>query len=222
MRGENKVLALHFLRCSLLYSPGLISEKPFWSGGDKVAELQHQYKRYLRRVSPDQIPQSFDEFSGLSAECVLTRFERQVASGKVPESINTLGRLRHNGERYNPFTPVEIVDPGVADPDPQKYPINVYLAGMHIREMIQKDGWEATRRMLGKHANGQLKRLLRTYADFLPDGDPAIRIDSDVLFTCYQESFRKQFPKPGSSRVPNPPRLPEGTGLESVDARFLC
>ena len=63
---------------------------------NKVAERQYQYSRMLARAKRNNIPvtelQTFEQIYGHSPTgCVLTRVERQIAGGRIPEQIGTFG-----------------------------------------------------------------------------------------------------------------------------------
>jgi hypothetical protein len=75
---------------------------------DKVAESKMQFKKMLRKQSPDSDPLDFEAEFGFSPDSVLTRVERQFGGGRIPEGIDTFSKL-HRLADYNPFDTLEIL-----------------------------------------------------------------------------------------------------------------
>jgi hypothetical protein len=66
------------------------------------------------------------------------------------------------------------------------------MAGMHFRGRIQRDGYAAAVRWLSQYANGNLKRLLMSLADFIPCSD-GVGVSAPELVERYRDALARQF-----------------------------
>jgi hypothetical protein len=76
---------------------------------DKVAECLVDFKKRCRRTSEDADELNFEREYGFPADAVLTRVERQMGGGRIPEPLSPFGRLTRTAPEFNPFEPMEIV-----------------------------------------------------------------------------------------------------------------
>jgi hypothetical protein len=113
-------------------------------------------------------PPSFVELYGIPETAILTRVERQMSAQETKDvhfgQIRTLRLLREHTQEFNPFARLIFADAGKPEPNPVDYSPLVYMAGMHFRGRIQRDGYAAAVRWLSQYANGNLKRLLMSLA----------------------------------------------------------
>jgi hypothetical protein len=98
---------------------------------------------------------------------ILTRVERQMAGGRVPQAVGTFGRLRAAVD-FNPFEKLAFLEGGRPQPNPDDYEFGTYAIGMFIRRLIQDEGIHRAKQFLNRASIRHACRLLRTYRDFLP------------------------------------------------------
>jgi hypothetical protein len=119
----------------------------------------------------------------------LTRVERQIAGGRIPEQLGTFHKLR-NVSDFDPFENLIYVGVGKPEPNPDDYEFGEYLKGMHIRTLIERDGVHRFLQFANKHSPRNGKRWLKHYPDFLPaDG---CFISPKGLCERFRESVAKQ------------------------------
>jgi len=121
---------------------------------------------------------------------VLTRVERQIAGGRLPEEVANVKLLRHNALTFDPFLRLQIARGGMQEPSEHCYPIDKYMAGMFFRGRVRSEGLALTRSWLNRVTNGHAARTLETYADFLPPEDQGI--SREEIFELYRDSTRRQ------------------------------
>lgn len=156
---------------------------------NKIAELKHQYDRLK---SDDGVPKpSFQEIYGYpAAGLVLTRVERQIGGGRVPEVIGTVGRLPCLTD-FDPFDHLEILAGATRRPNPDDYDPSAYLMGRGLECTIQeRGGLQRARGWLNRYTGGNAARLLKTYAPFLPGSDISLSVID--IREAYQQTVRKQ------------------------------
>jgi hypothetical protein len=156
---------------------------------DKIAELRHQYHRLRRGEDRDAFP-PFEEIYGYpESGLTLTRVERQIAAGRVPEQIGTFGKLR-DLPSYNPFDKLELaVACPTALPQVQDCGVETFLAGMELRRRIEAEGIHRTRQWLNRCGARHAARLLEKFRDFIPNNGG---LDATKLFEIYQDSVSRQ------------------------------
>lgn len=141
-----------------------------------------------RDVNPDADLPSFRELFGVDESAVLTRVERQIGGGRVPEQLNTIARLKANALEFNPFERLKFLSSGVVEPVPDDYPFETYCTGMFLRKMAHAQGMQWTRAFMNRDRNGAWRE--RKYASFLPISDGGI--SSGKLFELYRETLSRQ------------------------------
>jgi hypothetical protein len=120
---------------------------------------------------------------------VLTRVERQIAGGRMPERLGMFRKLRSAAD-FDPFENVVYVGVGKPEPNPDNYELSQYLTGMQIRTMVERDGIHRFLQFANKHSKRNGSRLLKDYADFLPsDG---CFISPKGLSERFRDSVSKQ------------------------------
>lgn len=137
---------------------------------DKVAERQHRYGQMvarLKRRDAIQIPSFEDVFGHASTGITLTRVERQIAGGRIPERFGTFRKLSGIGE-FDPFTNLIYVGVGKPEPNPNDYELTEFLAGMQVRTMVERDGIHRFLQFANKHSKRNGARIVKRYQDFLP------------------------------------------------------
>ena len=153
----------------------------------QYARLKRSAKREL---SPTAKLPTFQEIYGHpETDFILTRVERQIAGGRIPDQLSTFRKLLHAKE-FDPFHPLILAGVGKPEPNPSDYDVTKYMAGMYLRRMISDDGIHRVRQFLNRHSTRNASRTLKEYADFLPH-DKAL-IDPKGLYEVYQQSVSKQ------------------------------
>lgn len=155
---------------------------------DKISELRHQYDEILRRASDAEVPSFSEMFKYPETGFTLTRLERQIAGGRVPERINTIGKLRFLAE-FNPFEALELHAGDYHEPDIDQYGIIEYFAGLGLRAKVDEVGMQETRAIVSAHSRGNTSRIFRRFASFLPGGNG---ISIEQLKDRYEQSIRRQ------------------------------
>ena len=168
---------------------------------NKIAERRQEYMRLKRRALAEAKKRamggpivfdfpSFEATSGFPEEgLILTRVERQIAGGRVPEELSTFARLRGAAD-FDPFERLVFLSGGKPEPNPDDYDLNKLAMGMYIRHLVQKDGIHRTKQFLNRRSMRNANRMLRRYEDFLPDD--AARITHDELVEQYRQTVSKQ------------------------------
>lgn len=156
---------------------------------NKIAELKHQYARLKSDEGAPKPP--FQEVYGYPATgLVLTRVERQIGGGRVPEGVATVGQLRCLAE-YDPFSHLEILAGAARRPNPDDHDPSVYFMGRGLECAIQeRGGLQRARGWLNRYTGGNAARLLKTYGAFLPASEFSLSV-ADIR-ESYQESVRRQ------------------------------
>jgi hypothetical protein len=161
---------------------------------NKVAERQYQHNRMAARAKRAGIPASevptFEAiFSHPPTGFTLTRVERQMAGGRVPETLTDFSKLR-NASDFKPFEPLVYIGVGKPEPNPDNYDFNEYGVGMYLRELVEREGFHRARQIVNQHSKRNASRIFKRYAEFMPaDG---CFISTEGLNKRYQESVSKQ------------------------------
>jgi hypothetical protein len=154
---------------------------------DKVAEYLHQYQR-LKRHTPEgaNLP-TFESCYGVTANSVLTRVERQIGGGRLPEQIRTIGKLRRHAADFNPFSNLTLSQ-ATRGPQPSDFRDRMqYMGVMYARELIQQMGQQAFYQWLNVNRNA--KRWWDRHGFWL--GDSA-GVTSPELYARFHDSVSKQ------------------------------
>jgi hypothetical protein len=157
---------------------------------DKAAESKMQFKKLLRKQSPDSEPLDFEKEFGFAPDSILTRVERQFGGGRIPEEIDTFSKL-HRLPDYNPFDTLEIVTGSPHRPAVEQCSgLSEYLNGVGIAAVINEMGLQQGRSWLNKHSGGNAARLLDRYGRFL--APPENEMTLDRIVETYRNSVLKQ------------------------------
>jgi hypothetical protein len=168
---------------------------------NKIEERRQQYIRLKKRAFREAKKQAmggpvlfffptFEEFCGYPEKgLILTRCERQIAGGRVPEVIATFARLRTAAD-FDPFERLIFLDGGKPKPNPDDYKLDIYAKGMFIRRLIEDEGIHRAKQFLNRHSKRNASRMLRQYKEFLPDD--ATRITHKELLEKYRQSVTTQ------------------------------
>ena len=157
---------------------------------DKIAEMLHEYRRLNRGKGSENFPTFQEAYGYPESGCTLTRVERQIAAGRVPEQIGTFGRLRKELPSFNPFDKLEFaVASPRALPPVEDYGVEAYLAGMGLKARIKEDGMHRTMHWLNRFGSRHGARLMRKYAEFLPANEGLDEMD---LLEIYRDSVSRQ------------------------------
>ncbi|HEY7336486.1 MAG TPA: hypothetical protein VH639_16455 [Bryobacteraceae bacterium] len=154
---------------------------------DKIAEWRSQYIRLKRRADAGY-PSFEDVFGYPEMGQTLTRVERQIGGSRVPEQVDTFGKLRYLPD-FNPFVRLEFIAPGKAEPTIEECGFGEFAIGMFLRDRAESWGVHRLRAWLNHHADRNAKRLIDRYHNFLP---AEAGITAERLFETYRESVSKQ------------------------------
>lgn len=159
---------------------------------NKLEEYRLQYRRMLRSISDDITPPTFEQHFGIPEfGYVLTRVERQMGGGRIPDQLALVRDLR-NCSDVNPFETIEFISGGRAQPNPEDYTFMEYSTGMHLRHLVETQGMQAAINHITRHSNRNKKWALKKFRDFLPVPNEQA-LTSERLFREFQLSIAKQF-----------------------------
>ncbi len=174
--GKGEIQTIYFgkrLNCFRIYN--------------KIAEWRHQYAR-LKRGTDAGYPSFKEVFRYPETGVVLTRVERQMGGGRIPERVSTFGKLRTLAD-FNPFDRLQFLGTGEPEPRIEDYGFEKYAIGMFLRDRAQSLGGHRLRSWLNRNANRNAGRILHTYHDFLPAEEG---ITPEQLLETYQQSVARQ------------------------------
>lgn len=181
------------------------------SAGATAEEIEWRFKNEGLNPDADESVRSFEGIYGVpESGYTLTRCERQIGGGQVPtipatgkpakewERLDTIAALKKRLLDYNPYREFEIVDGGQAEPVRESYSLGTYMAGMYLRDRIQREGIQQTRSWLNSHrregakapGRNAKKLLTTTFADFVPTSEGAM--SARDLYEGYRDSLSKQ------------------------------
>lgn len=161
---------------------------------DKLNEYHTQYKkevRALQKINPDVTPPTFEERFRISENVyVLTRVEREMGGGRIPDQLKTVGDLA-NCPKFEPFDRLEFVTMGTPEPDPKNYSFTDWAAGMYLREKAEREGMQTVLGFIRRQSNRNTGWALKKFGPFLPaQGDTALTYGQ--LQRLYVESVSAQ------------------------------
>ncbi len=156
---------------------------------NKIAELHYQYGRL--KVGDGELKPAFEALFGLPEKgLVLTRVERQIAGGRLPNEIGMVGKLRGLAD-FNPFENLEVLAGTAGAPNVEDYGLSAYLQGRGLECMVNElGGIHRTRAWLNKHSGGNAARILGNLAGFLPASEYPVTVES--IHQTYRDSVRRQ------------------------------
>jgi hypothetical protein len=155
---------------------------------NKIAEFHSQDARLKRRG--DSPTATFEERYGFPPTgIVLTRVERQIGGGRVPQEIDTFGKLVALSA-FDPFEPLEITIGSAVPPNPENYPFTTYLKGLGLGQLVLDHGYQNARRLVNKFSPGNAKRVFDKLAPFLPTSD--CKLTKQQILDAYRQSVSKQ------------------------------
>jgi len=167
---------------------------------NKVAERRSEYMRVRKRALSEAKKRamgqridfpfpSFEQMFGYpEAGFILTRVERQIAGGRVPEQLSTFTKLGSAAD-FDPFERLVFLASGKPIPNPADHAFRKYCMGMQVRQLILDQGFHRAKQLLNKWSPRNANRILRQVTDFLPD---EILLTRNALLGRYQESISKQ------------------------------
>jgi len=174
-------------------------------------DIEWRFKSEGLNPDADDYIWPFEEMYGVpESGYTLTRCERQIGGGQVPiipvagkpakewERLDTVAALKRRLIDYDPYREFEILDGGQAEPARENYSLVTYMAGMNLRDRIQRDGIQQTRAWMNSHhragakvpGRNAKKLLATTFADFVPTSEGAM--SARDLYEGYRDSLSKQ------------------------------
>ncbi len=156
---------------------------------DKPAECKSRLREILKHSNPEAEPPSFSDIFGFPEDTVMTRVERQIGGGRVPQEVATFRHL-YRATEFNPFTQLCIVPGEFTLPDPRQYgdARSLKLAGIHT--YVDTYGYQATRAMLNIHGNA--KRLMEDYDAYRAETKSLRDLSVEAIVETYRSSVSKQ------------------------------
>jgi hypothetical protein len=158
---------------------------------DKTAERFNDYRKVVRRASPDAELPTFEQSYGFAPDTVLTRVERMMGAS-VPRAINTLDRLQKNAADFNPFERIRLSTDGKPLPSLYDYDKITYLAGLKAREWIESNGYDWFFKWCNQDGNRNGHRVLARLRDFIPMDEGDEMISAVELYERYRQSVSRQ------------------------------
>ncbi len=159
---------------------------------DKLAEYRQQYQKQFRNISADLPRPTLEEVFGVpSTISVLTRVERQIAGGKVPQGLETVADLRTASD-FRPFDPLAIVTGGTAEPNPDEFSFQDYCTGMYLRHRAERDGMHALMHFITRYSKRNTKWALNKFRAFLPAQGEEGAVTADYLNGLFRQSMSRQ------------------------------
>jgi hypothetical protein len=157
---------------------------------DKVTESKMQFKKLLRKTSPDAEPPDFEREFGFKESAIITRVERQHGGRGIPPVLSTFGALAHAPD-YNPFEPLEIMTGAPHRPAIDECSgVTEYFTGIGMNVVLGEMGMQQFRPFLNRHSGGNAARMLERYRPFL--APPESELTSEQLYGIYRESVIRQ------------------------------
>lgn len=156
---------------------------------DKPAECKSRLPEILKRSNPEAEPPSFLDIFGFPEDTVMTRVERQIGGGRVPQELATFRHLYRAGN-FNPFTQLHLVQGEFTLPDPRQYgdARSLKLAGIHT--YVNTYGYQAARAMF--NAQGNAKRLMDDYEAYLAETQSVANLSLEKIVETFRSSVNKQ------------------------------
>jgi hypothetical protein len=167
---------------------------------ERIRAKRHCYGLGAPEPEPQGVIKSFEETFAhvLKGHTVLTRVERQIGGGRIPEQISSLGRFGNLPE-FNPFDLIEIAQAGKPVPVFSGSGLGDFkhwCAGMYLRELYEAQGRPFTEKFLKNSLGTNYHRDVKQFAEFLPydlEIDAENKgITSRGLYEIYRNSVERQ------------------------------
>jgi hypothetical protein len=137
---------------------------------NKIAEWLVQFGAMQKKRSKDSEPLKFEKEFGYRSDSILTRVERQIGGGRVPEELATFGCLIRNAANFDPFSSLRLVDCNSARlPTSAEWPGIEYYTGLGLHAEARRLGMHNFRKELNKVTKGNAGRTLDRYSPFIPN-----------------------------------------------------
>lgn len=157
---------------------------------NKSAHRLLGYEKAVANTEPQHRP-SFEAVYGHDPTAMVTRIEREMRNRAVPAEFATLRGLFESVVTFDPFTPILMLR-GAPEPDPSRYKRAHYERGMGIRALILKQGLASVRKQMNANG-GNASRVLKKFAEFLPDSDADANFAPPNLRAIYCHAIMQQF-----------------------------
>ncbi len=161
---------------------------------DKMSEYRAQYARIVKRCSPDQELPCFEEVFRIPPDSprILTRVERVMAAGRVPEPLRTVAALRANAAEFDPFEHMRFlympVPPSITG---VSYAMECMIE--KTQRLIREQGLHFAKRYVYSRSHGQGARLWGKLEPYLLRDDAAeVAFSREALVRHYRESVARQ------------------------------
>ncbi len=159
---------------------------------NKIAEWMVQLRRMQRKQSKDSDPLSLEEEFGYRPDSILTRVERQIGGGRVPEELATFGSLIKNAADFDPFSALRFTDCNSARwPTKAEWSGIEYYTGLGLHAEALRLGMQKFRKQLNKQTKGNAARTTKRYSPFMPNSTGR-RLSLEALREKYQRSVKEQ------------------------------
>ena len=156
---------------------------------DKRAEYELQYRNLRRKLKVDTPLEAM--FPLAANHPVMTRVERQIG-GRMPEDVDTLGKVFAPNFEYQPFAKLKILDHAPTPDQDLSHSFETYCTGLYLRSIAVNDGMQALKEFASQHSRGNAGWVQRKYRSFLPSATPESGITGPELHNRFAESLRRQ------------------------------
>jgi len=154
---------------------------------NKIEELRAQYAKLREGDGP--APSFQDLFGYPENGMILTRVERQMGGGRIPDSIGTVEKLLRLGD-FDPFDRLVIETGSAVASAPEGCTASHHLQGIGLRTLVEREGLQDARRIVNKLSDGNASRIFKNFLNYLPESQ--FNISEQNVFESYRESVRKQ------------------------------
>lgn len=161
-----------------------------WFAAQCVGPLTHLVQM---RLPGQEEPEQLDLIPQLPA--VVTRVERQMAAGRVPESLDTFEKLFSVGALdFNPFERLEFSSFNVESQiDMSDFSPVQFAAGLQFKHWLET-GMSYQQLYAYWNTRRNAKAIAKVFAPFVAAANPAkvVSITSSELYECYRSSVSRQ------------------------------
>jgi len=155
---------------------------------DKTEERHLQYRR-LRSAwnRTDPVP-TFEQLYGQRDDAILTRVERQYGK-RVPRPIGTLGKIKENAARFNPFEALQFRPFAISDQWVDRLTGDDFIKTYGVISLINEYGFHEAKRLLDKKTCRNSARIFRQLENSL--GSVCLTTVPD-LYGMYKDAVTRQ------------------------------
>ena len=153
---------------------------------------------------------------GMDSGLAVTRIERQYGGDRVPDQLATLGKIRVEGLKINPFGPLEFSAMKVLS-IPADLRGTAFLKALGMRTLVENLGLQGAVAELNRRTGGKGRRYLRTVQSYATDDEP---VAPPNLHAMYRQSLAAQLncEPEANERLPSSPGWAKTIGGKPLQA----